>query len=132
MTTPEQELTDLLLINAERLNIKAFDELPRLNTPYPFIVIDNVSTANQNYKTAMSKELSVDIHVWGSETQRPKIIQIVGLFTRLMIANSEHYRFRKIVSKSNSQQLTDDSIEGTRLRHAIVRMVFSVYSKTKE
>lgn len=107
-----------------------FDHPPQKNekVTYPFVVMDEVQTMTQNYKTSVGLKATITLHVWGKTNMRQKVTDIVDNLSRLNMqqVRTEHYAWQGRINESEQQILTDTSVPNTVLKHGYLTLVFDL------
>ena len=128
--SPQQELYDQLYIESENLGYTTYDHLPMQseNAEYPFVIIGENQLIPLNLKTAVGAQLNQTIHVWGDETMRFTVAEMLNQLTQLGYRNirTDHFRFVGRVGQQDSQIMQDTSVPNTVLNHGILTLVFSL------
>lgn len=126
--SPEQELYDRLYYYSQNeLGYDTYDQLPRLDAKYPFVELAETDSSRVDAKVTLSHRISQIVHVWGDETMRFQIDQMINQFIldRVM---SDDYVYS--LESSEKRILSDASVPNTRLYHGVLTLVF-VYMKGK-
>ena len=126
--SPEQELYDRLYYYSQNeLGYDTYDQLPRLDAKYPFVELAETDSSRIDAKVTLSHRISQIVHVWGDETMRFQIDQMINQFIldRVM---SDDYVYS--LESSEKRILSDASVPNTRLYHGVLTLVF-VYMKGK-
>ena len=126
--SPEQELYDRLYYYSQNeLGYDTYDQLPRLDAKYPFVELAETDSSRIDAKVTLSHRISQIVHVWGDETMRFQIDQMIDQFTLDRVV-SDDYVYS--LESSEKRILSDASVSNTRLYHGVLTLVF-VYMKGK-
>lgn len=126
--SPEQELYDRLYYYSQNeLGYDTYDQLPRLDAKYPFVELAETDSSRIDAKVTLSHRISQIVHVWGDETMRFQIDQMIDQFTLDRVV-SDDYVYS--LESSEKRILSDASVPNTRLYHGVLTLVF-VYMKGK-
>ena len=126
--SPEQELYDRLYYYSQNeLGYDTHDQLPRLDAKYPFVELAETDSSRIDAKVTLSHRISQIVHVWGDETMRFQIDQMIDQFTLDRVV-SDDYVYS--LESSEKRILSDASVPNTRLYHGVLTLVF-VYMKGK-
>ena len=126
--SPEQELYDRLYYYSQNeLGYDTYDQLPRLDAKYPFVELAETDSSRIDAKVTLSHRISQIVHVWGDETMRFQIDQMINQFILDRVVSDDY-----IYSLESSEKriLSDASVPNTRLYHGVLTLVF-VYMKGK-
>lgn len=126
--SPEQELYDRLYYYSQNeLGYDTYDQLPRLDAKYPFVELAETDSSRVDAKVTLSHRISQIVHVWGDETMRFQIDQMINQFILDRVVSDDY-----IYSLESSEKriLSDASVPNTRLYHGVLTLVF-VYMKGK-
>lgn len=126
--SPEQELYDRLYYYSQNeLGYDTYDQLPRLDAKYPFVELAETDSSRVDAKVTLSHRISQIVHVWGDETMRFRIDQMINQFILDRVVSDDY-----IYSLESSEKriLSDASVPNTRLYHGVLTLVF-VYMKGK-
>ena len=125
---PEQELYDRLYYYSQNeLGYDTYDQLPRLDAKYPFVELAETDSSRIDAKVTLSHRISQIVHVWGDETMRFQIDQMINQFILDRVV-SDDYVYS--LESSEKRILSDASVPNTRLYHGVLTLVF-VYMKGK-
>lgn len=126
--SPEQELYDRLYYYSQNeLGYDTYDQLPRLDAKYPFVELAETDSIRVDAKVTLSHRISQIVHVWGDETMRFQIDQMINQFILDRVV-SDDYVYS--LESSEKRILSDASVPNTRLYHGVLTLVF-VYMKGK-
>lgn len=126
--SPEQELYDRLYYYSQNeLGYDTYDQLPRLDAKYPFVELAETDSSRVDAKVTLSHRISQIVHVWGDETMRFQIDQMINQFILDRVV-SDDYVYS--LESSEKRILSDTSVPNTRLYHGVLTLVF-VYMKGK-
>lgn len=126
--SPEQELYDRLYYYSQNeLGYDTYDQLPRLDAKYPFVELAETDSSRIDAKVTLSHRISQIVHVWGDETMRFQIDQMINQFILDRVV-SDDYVYS--LESSEKRILSDASVPNTRLYHGVLTLVF-VYMKGK-
>lgn len=126
--SPEQELYDRLYYYSQNeLGYDTYDQLPRLDAKYPFVELAETDSSRVDAKVTLSHRISQIVHVWGDETMRLQIDQMINQFILDRVV-SDDYVYS--LESSEKRILSDASVPNTRLYHGVLTLVF-VYMKGK-
>ena len=126
--SPEQELYDRLYYYSQNeLGYDTYDQLPRLDAKYPFVELAETDSSRIDAKVTLSHRISQIVHVWGDETMRFQIDQMINQFILDRVV-SDDYAYS--LESSEKRILSDASVPNTRLYHGVLTLVF-VYMKGK-
>lgn len=126
--SPEQELYDRLYYYSQNeLGYDTYDQLPRLDAKYPFVELAETDSSRIDAKVTLSNRISQIVHVWGDETMRFQIDQMINQFILDRVV-SDDYVYS--LESSEKRILSDASVPNTRLYHGVLTLVF-VYMKGK-
>lgn len=126
--SPEQELYDRLYYYSQNeLGYDTYDQLPRLDAKYPFVELAETDSSRVDAKVTLSHRISQIVHVWGDETMRFQIDQMINQFILDRVV-SDDYVYS--LESSEKRILSDASVPNTRLYHGVLTLVF-VYMKGK-
>lgn len=126
--SPEQELYDRLYYYSQNeLGYDTYDQLPRLDAKYPFVEFAETDSSRVDAKVTLSHRISQIVHVWGDETMRFQIDQMINQFILDRVV-SDDYVYS--LESSEKRILSDASVPNTRLYHGVLTLVF-VYMKGK-
>ena len=126
--SPEQELYDRLYYYSQNeLGYDTYDQLPRLDAKYPFVELAETDSSRIDAKATLSHRISQIVHVWGDETMRFQIDQMINQFILDRVV-SDDYVYS--LESSEKRILSDASVPNTRLYHGVLTLVF-VYMKGK-
>lgn len=126
--SPEQELYDRLYYYSQNeLGYDTYDQLPRLDAKYPFVELAETDSSQIDAKVTLSHRISQIVHVWGDETMRFQIDQMINQFILDRVV-SDDYVYS--LESSEKRILSDASVPNTRLYHGVLTLVF-VYMKGK-
>ena len=126
--SPEQELYDRLYYYSQNeLGYDTYDQLPRLDAKYPFVELAETDSSRVDAKVTLSHRISQIVHVWGDETMRFQIDQMINQFILDRVV-SDDYAYS--LESSEKRILSDASVPNTRLYHGVLTLVF-VYMKGK-
>ena len=126
--SPEQELYDRLYYYSQNeLGYDTYDQLPRLDAKYPFVELAETDSSRIDAKVTLSHRISQIVHVWGDETMRFQIDQMINQFILDRVV-SDDYVYS--LESSEKRILSDASVPNTRLYHGVFTLVF-VYMKGK-
>lgn len=126
--SPEQELYDRLYYYSQNeLGYDTYDQLPRLDAKYPFVELAETNSSRIDAKVTLSHRISQIVHVWGDETMRFQIDQMINQFILDRVV-SDDYVYS--LESSEKRILSDASVPNTRLYHGVLTLVF-VYMKGK-
>lgn len=126
--SPEQELYDRLYYYSQNeLGYDTYDQLPRLDAEYPFVELAETDSSRVDAKVTLSHRISQIVHVWGDETMRFQIDQMINQFILDRVV-SDDYVYS--LESSEKRILSDASVPNTRLYHGVLTLVF-VYMKGK-
>lgn len=126
--SPEQELYDRLYYYSQNeLGYDTYDQLPRLDAKYPFVEFAETDSSRIDAKVTLSHRISQIVHVWGDETMRFQIDQMINQFILDRVV-SDDYVYS--LESSEKRILSDASVPNTRLYHGVLTLVF-VYMKGK-
>lgn len=126
--SPEQELYDRLYYYSQNeLGYYTYDQLPRLDAKYPFVELAETDSSRIDAKVTLSHRISQIVHVWGDETMRFQIDQMIDQFTLDRVV-SDDYVYS--LESSEKRILSDASVPNTRLYHGVLTLVF-IYMKGK-
>lgn len=126
--SPEQELYDRLYYYSQNeLGYYTYDQLPRLDAKYPFVELAETDSSRVDAKVTLSHRISQIVHVWGDETMRFQIDQMINQFILDRVV-SDDYVYS--LESSEKRILSDASVPNTRLYHGVLTLVF-VYMKGK-
>lgn len=126
--SPEQELYDRLYYYSQNeLGYDTYDQLPRLDAKYPFVELAETDSSRIDAKVTLSHRISQIVHVWGDETMRFQIDQMINQFILDRVVSDDY-----VYSLESSEKiiLSDASVPNTRLYHGVLTLVF-VYMKGK-
>ena len=127
--SPEQELYDRLYYYSQNeLGYDTYDQLPRLDAKYPFVELAETDSSRVDAKVTLSHRISQIVHVWGDETMRFQIDQMINQFILDRVV-SDDYVYS--LESSEKRILSDASVPNTRLYHGVLTLVF-VYMKGKK
>lgn len=126
--SPEQELYDRLYYYSQNeLGYDTYDQLPRLDAKYPFVELAETDSSRVDAKVTLSHRISQIVHVWGDETMRFQIDQMINQFILDRVVSDDYVYSLEI---SEKRILSDASVPNTRLYHGVLTLVF-VYMKGK-
>lgn len=126
--SPEQELYDRLYYYSQNeLGYDTYDQLPRLDAKYPFVELAETDSSRIDAKVTLSHRISQIVHVWGDETMRFQIDQMINQFILDRVV-SDDYVYS--LESSEKRILSDASVPNARLYHGVLTLVF-VYMKGK-
>ena len=126
--SPEQELYDRLYYYSQNeLGYDTYDQLPRLDAKYPFVELAETDSSRIDAKVTLSHRISQIVHVWGDETMRFQIDQMINQFILDRVV-SDDYVYS--LESSEKRILSDASVPNTHLYHGVLTLVF-VYMKGK-
>lgn len=126
--SPEQELYDRLYYYSQNeLGYDTYDQLPRLDAKYPFVELTETNGSRIDAKVTLSHRISQIVHVWGDETMRFQIDQMIDQFTLDRVVGDDYVYS---LESSEKRILSDASVPNTRLYHGVLTLVF-VYMKGK-
>ena len=126
--SPEQELYDRLYYYSQNeLGYDTYDQLPRLDAKYPFVELAETDSSRIDAKVTLSHRISQIVHIWGDETMRFQIDQMINQFILDRVV-SDDYVYS--LESSEKRILSDASVPNTRLYHGVLTLVF-VYMKGK-
>lgn len=80
--SPQQELFDHLFMLSLNLNYDTYMELPPDGAKYPFVYIGEQFTSDLANKTSVTGEITQFIRVYGSNTSRRQVTDIVNALVK--------------------------------------------------
>lgn len=117
MDVQQQLFTTMLTALRER-GLKVYDgPLPSLDTPYPFVYMDEMDGTYELYKGALFADVTLTFHVWHDDPQQR------GTVSELMKEIKETCLSYGNVTGMNQQMLADDTT-GRTLVHGIVSVTW--------
>ena len=124
--SPRQELYDALFMASQDLGYTTFQYLPPGQTPYPFVVINDVQMYKVSLKTAVQAHLVVTMHVWGDAESWTMVNDMLEQLESAAQRGFEtkNYHFKARINDFDSQTVVDDSVPNTMLNHGLLTLSF--------
>lgn len=121
MKNPEQDLFDLLMIISKQLGYVTYDFRPAKDVGYPFVEVGNVNLTPDTTKSVYLANLSIEVHVWGTQKQRTTVSKMMNAIFRQasILKNTNDHNFR-INANSSTTQLIGDTSTDSFLWHGVI------------
>ena len=128
--SPEQVIYDYVYTVCEGLGYKTYDHLPmgNENAPYPFVLVGEINSNDNSWKTVVGSLITLTVHVWGDEEQRFVVSDMADSIVNGLrkCHNSEGYSFINRINQTQKQFIQDTSVSNTVLNHGVLTLVFSL------
>lgn len=127
--SPEMELFNYFYAECDE-KFDTYDYLPieSQNAPYPFVIIGNTQLVPDGTKSALNGDISQRIDVWNMANDRVTTNNIINEIykTALNLKGTEHYRFSFNKQRSETQMVTDTSVQSVVLLHGILDLHLTI------
>lgn len=111
-------------------NYDTYDYLPleSENAAYPFVEFGDTQLTGGATKYALNGDVSLTINVWCDANDRYTINKIINdiYHEAINIEETNNYRVSFDIQRSDTQVLTDTSVENTILLHGILDLHFKI------
>lgn len=122
-----QELYDVVFILAQKMGFKVFDELPPMNTPYPFVHLNRPSSrAVYHGKFYKATEVPMTINVWGTQSDGGSHDLIMWQLEQelLKLEKTEHNFLKLLSLDTNTTRVVEDN---EKLLHGTINVEYKLY-----
>jgi len=107
-----------------------YDYLPQKseNVPYPFVIVGNSQLVTSSNKYALNGDIVQTINVWNMADDRAITTDMVeDIFHRCLRFNgTEHFNMTFNTQRSDTQIITDESVQSVVLLHGILDLHFEI------
>lgn len=123
--TREQSLFDEMYRRCQALGFVVYDYRPMVEVPYPFVEMEETSTAHRPNKTDIKGSVELTLSVWGLQKKRKQVSDMAAAIFHqaLAVEETEGYFWCLAIQESDIRMLEDNTTVNP-LKRALIRLVF--------